>query len=262
MGEPSTLLPLVDTHAHLNHPRLLSKLGQILRRAREASITHVVVVGYDLPSSEKAVELAAAHPDIISASVGIHPHDASDVQPESVERLRALAQDPHVVAIGETGLDFYRDLSPRDMQRQSLHQHLDLARELSLPVIVHCRDAQEDLLSILESRRPAPLVWHCFDGDQEHARRALDLGAFLGFGGRLTHRAAADLREVASQVPLNRLLLETDCPYLAPEPHRGENNEPSYLPLIAQAVARTRGCSVEEVTNASTRAARAVFRIT
>ncbi|MBN1460909.1 MAG: TatD family hydrolase [Armatimonadetes bacterium] len=259
MGESSQ--HLIDTHAHLNHPRLLRKLPQILGRAQTARVTQMVVVGYDLPSCEQALELAVAHPEIISAAVGIHPHDASDVRPEALDQLRVLAQDDHVVAIGETGLDFYRDLSPRDVQRQSLHHHLDLARELSLPVIIHCRDAQEELLSILESRRPTPLVWHCFDGDQEHARRALELGALLGFGGRLTYRTAADLRTVVSQVPLDHLLLETDCPYLAPEPHRGKDNEPSYLPLIAQAVADTHGCATEEVAAASTRAARAVFQL-
>jgi TatD DNase family protein len=253
--------PFIDTHAHLNHPRLLPKLPHILRRAREAGVSHIVVVGYDLPSSERAIELAAAHANGISAAVGIHPHDASDIRPEALERLRALAQSPDVVAIGETGLDFYRDLSPREAQRQSLHHHLDLAREISLPVIVHCREAQEDLLSILESRRPGPLIWHCFDGTVEHARRALDLGAFLGFGGRLTYSRADDLRSLAATVPLDWTLLETDCPYLAPEPHRGKDNEPAYVPLIAQAVARARGGSADEVAATSTKTAQALFRL-
>ena len=257
MGDSSGLF--VDTHAHLNHPRLLPKAPDLVDRARAAGVARMVVVGYDLPSSERAVQLATAHPEVISAAVGIHPHDASDAESEALEQLRVLAQDPHVVAIGETGLDFYRDLSPRDLQRQSLHHHLDLARELSLPVLIHCRDAQEELLSILESRRPEPLIWHCFDGDQDHARRALQLGAFLGFGGRLTYRAAEGLRAVSADVPLDRLLLETDCPYLAPEPHRGRDNEPSYLPLIAQVVASARGCPVAEVAAESTRAARAIF---
>ena len=213
----------------------------MLARARAAGVAAAIVVGYDLPSSRKAVELAESNSDIWAA-VGVHPHDAADMSDDGLSEIRALARSERVVAIGETGLDFYRDLSPRPAQEKAFTEHLALAGELGLPAIVHCREAQEEVLAALHSATPpSPVIWHCFEGTLDHARRALDLGIFLGFGGRVTYRNAADLRDVAAAVPSDRMLLETDCPYLAPEPKRGRDNEPANLPIIAEAMAAIRG---------------------
>jgi len=258
-GESRTGASLVDTHSHLNHPRLLRALPDVLARARAAGVSAMIVVGYDLPSSRKAVELAESDADVWAA-VGVHPHDAADVSQDDLSEIRALARSARVVAIGETGLDFYRDLSPRPTQEKVFEEHLAVGAELGLPVIVHCREAEEEVLGALESDMPrSPVIWHCFDGMLDHARRALDLGLFLGFGGRVTYRNAAHLREVAAVVPADRMLLETDCPYLAPEPKRGRDNEPANLVVIAEAMAAIRGEEGRALTDRTSANARRVF---
>jgi len=240
-GEVSAGVSLIDTHCHLNHPRLLRGLPDVLARARAAGVAAAIVVGYDLPSSRKAVELAEGHSDIWAA-VGVHPHDAAEVGQDDLSEIRALARSERVVAIGETGLDFYRNLSPRPAQEKAFSEHLALAAELGLPAIVHCREAQEEVLAALESDMPpSPVIWHCFAGTLDQARRALDLGLFLGFGGRVTYRSADELRSVAAHISADSILLETDCPYLAPEPKRGRDNEPANLVAIAEAMAAIRG---------------------
>lgn len=265
MDEAWSVRGLVDTHTHLNHPRLVRRLAQVLERAREAGVGEMIVVGYDLPSSSLAVELAEHHGGL-RAAVGVHPHDASVMDDATAERLRSLAKSESVVAIGETGLDFYRDLSPRDAQMEAFTEHLVLAEQMGLPVIVHCRSAQEELLEILSSRAgrrsgDSTLVWHCFDGSREHARRALDLGMVLGFGGMLTYRQGEELRRVAAEAPDDRILLETDCPYLAPEPRRGRDNEPADLAVVAECLAQVRGESRQRIAMTTTGNARRVFGI-
>jgi len=249
---------LIDTHAHLNHPKLLDKLEDVLVRARSAGISNMIVVGYDLASSERAVRMAEAH-EGIWAAVGVHPHDARSFTSDDLSVLRVLANSEKTVAIGETGLDFYRDLSPRRMQRDAFERQLDLAVELNLPAIVHCRDAQEDVLSILERRRQNRIVWHCFDGNAEQATRAIIAGVTLGIGGRLTYRSAGELRQVVAQIPLEHIVLETDCPYLTPEPMRGTDNEPAYLALVAEYLADERCVEDEELQRITSSAARRVF---
>ena len=252
----------VDTHAHLNHPRLQRRLPALLARAQAAGIVRMIVVGYDLPSSEEAVRLAELHPHLW-ATVGIHPHDATTVNGDAVERLRELARSARVVAIGETGLDYYRDLSPREAQIASLRAQLALAGELGLPVVLHCREAQEALLGVLRSRESAepPAVWHCFDGTEGQAEAAIALGAMLGFAGIVTYRRSEELRQVAAGLLADRLLLETDSPYLAPEPHRGRDNEPANLPLIAHCLAQVRATSSAELLRLAGENATRVFRL-
>lgn len=263
-------LRLVDTHCHLNHPRLLRRLPEVLARARGAGVADMIVVGYDLPSSRRAVELAAQQ-EGLWATVGVHPHDAGAITGADYTELRALARSGKVVAIGETGLDFYRDLSPRDAQMTGFQRHLDLAAELNLPTVIHCREAQEAVLEVVAERvkpvlgpnpvmspRP-PLIWHCFDGTLDHMLQALAAGMTFGISGRLTHKAAADLRQVVARIPLPRLLLETDAPYLAPEPHRSRDNEPGNLPLVAQALAAAREETQESIAAATSENARRVF---
>ncbi len=267
MGEVSARPSVVDTHTHLNHPRLLGRLAQVLARARLAGVGEMIVVGYDVPSSEVAVGLAEQHPELWAA-VGVHPHDAGGLEEGAFERLRTLAASEAVVAIGETGLDFYRELSSREAQMEAMQNHLALAAEMELPAILHCRAAQDSLLEIVSgckrrSSAAAPkLVWHCFDGAGDHAERALGLGMALGLGGMLTYAKNEELRRAAAELPADRVLLETDCPYLTPEPERGRGgreNEPANIGLIAECAAGLRGESKQQVEETTAQNARRVF---
>ena len=250
----------VDTHTHLNHPRLHRRLPEVLERARGAGVVGMVVVGYDMESSRLAVEIAGACPGTWAA-VGVHPHDAKTFDREMMEALRALAANRRVVAVGETGLDFYRDLSPRDRQREAFRRHIGLARELGLPLIVHCRQAQEEVLAIAGEEGSERWVWHCFDGAPEQARRAVELGMWIGFAGTVTYRSSESTRQAAAEVPLERMLLETDCPYLSPEPRRGGDNEPANVSLVAEAIARARGVETEQIIRLCADNARRAFRL-
>jgi TatD DNase family protein len=248
-----------DTHCHLNHPDFASDAKQVWHRAREAGVHHAIVVGYDLASSETALQVAAGF-DGCWASVGIHPHDAVQCEENALLRLHQLASQHRVVAIGEIGLDYYRNLSPKEAQQHALEQQMDLALQLRLPVIIHCRDAYDDLLDIL-SRYPLRGVLHCFSGEVHHAQRAVEMGWYLGIGGVVTFRNAHTLREVVQHIPLENLILETDAPYLAPVPHRGKRNEPAYIPLIAQTVASLKHIPIEELATVTTQNARYLFSL-
>lgn len=250
---------LIDTHCHLNHRDYDSDREDVIARARAAGVDHLVVIGYDLPSSEAALALAAS--DGFYATVGIHPHDAEAYSDEAQERIGALARDPRVVAIGEVGLDFYRDLSPRDAQERAFRAQVELALATRLPIVVHTRDSISETLEVLADYAPAGLrgIMHCWSGTQEQADRAIELGFVLGIGGVVTFKNARQLQEAVARLPLESLVLETDCPYLAPTPHRGQRNEPAYVALVAQRVAELRGVSVEEVGNATTANAEHLF---
>jgi TatD DNase family protein len=255
-------LHLVDTHVHLDFEQFDQDREAVLRRAFEAGVTWLVDVGADLASSRRAVALAMREPRVWAA-VGIHPHDADTVTPPALDELRALAMGPRVLAIGETGLDYYRDLSPRPRQRDAFAAQLALAQELGLPVIVHDREAHADALSILRAAARAGNelrgVLHCFSGDPDFAREVLDLGFYVGIDGPVTYPGARTLSEVARLVPLERLLLETDSPYLAPQARRGKRNEPAYVRLVAERVAELRGLSPEEVGRVTSDNACALF---
>jgi len=237
---------MTDTHAHLNHRDFAVDLPRVIERARAREIERMIVPGYDLPSSQRAVELAEREAGVFAA-VGIHPHDASSFSPRALGYLRELARHPRVVAIGETGLDYHRNLSSKEAQQASLRAHLELAAEAALPVILHNREAQEDMLALVAEvggRLPGG-IWHCFSGETETAQRAVELGLFLSLAGPLTYRNAGKLRETASELPLERVLLETDCPYLSPHPFQGQRNEPGRLPLVARELARLRRIPLE-----------------
>jgi len=216
-------------------------------------------VGYDLASSESALQVAERL-DGCWASVGIHPHDAVQCDENALLQLHRLASHPRVTAIGEIGLDYYRNLSPKNAQQQALEQQINLALQLRLPVIIHCRDAYDDLLPIL-ARYPLRGVLHCFSGELHHAQRAVEMGWYLGIGGVVTFKNAHTLREVVQRVPLENLLLETDAPYLAPMPHRGKRNEPAYIPLIARMVASLKNVPLEELATVTTQNARCLFSL-
>ncbi len=249
---------LVDSHAHLDFPQFDADREAVIERAREAGLVAILNVGTDLASSRAAVALADRY-DFIYAAVGVHPHDAKTVTPAVLEDLRELARHPKVVAIGEIGLDYYRDLSPRPVQRRVFAQQLALAAELGLPVVVHSREAHDDVLAALQDWQGVGGVLHSYSGGPERLEEVMALGFSIGLSGPVTFRKAHRLRAVAAAVPLDRLLVETDCPYLTPVPYRGRRNEPAYVRYVAEAVARARGVSVEDVARATTENARRLF---
>ncbi len=240
-------MPLIDSHAHLNDPRFAPDRPAVLERARAAGVTAIINVGYDLPSSRLAVEIAEREADCW-AVVGIHPHDATDVDEAALAELRELAQAPKVVGIGESGLDYYRNLSPPEIQQEIFARFIHLAADFGLPLVVHCREAQEDCLRLLDQHTTPGqrVIMHCFAGGVEFARKCTDRGYWLGLAGTLTYPKAHALREVAARMPADRLLVETDCPWLPPQGHRGQRNEPAYVAEVAERLAVARGMMVSE----------------
>ena len=252
---------LIDTHCHFNHKRLEDDLNDCLTRAEQADVRQMVIVGYDMASSEQAVRQAEARPGVLFATVGVHPHDSKDWNEESEARLRALAGHPSVVAIGEIGLDFHYDFSPREAQYAAFRAQMRLARDAGLPIVIHCREAYHETLDVLEveGARKIGGVMHCWAGTPEQAVQTVALGLALGLGGTLTFKSAEDIREAARQAPAEALLVETDAPYLAPMPHRGKRNEPAYTRIVADALAQLRGVSFPEIEALTTANARRVF---
>ncbi len=253
-------MELADTHVHLDDEAFDADRDAVLDQAAAAGVRVIVAIGTTLESSRRTVWLADRYPQV-SAAVGIHPHEAGTVRPETVRELEPLLKSPGVVAIGETGLDFYRDYSPRSAQAALFRAHLSLAREAGLPVVIHCRDTYPEVLAILGEFTQVPVIFHAFSGSLEVAETCLERGGSLAFGGPLTFRNARRLVEVAAQVPLDRILLETDAPLLSPEPHRGSRNEPARLRLVAERMAQIRGLTVEAVAEVTTANARRVFRL-
>lgn len=253
---------IVDTHAHLTFPELRGELGAVLARAREAGVEAVITVGTDPADSRAAVELAAAT-EGVWATVGVHPHDAGSLTEAVLDDLAELARRPKVVAWGEIGLDYYRDRSPRDAQRRWFRAQVVRARELGLPVVVHDREAHADTLAILREESAGGLrgVFHCFSGDVAFAQEVLAQGFYLSIPGTVTYPKNEELRRVVAAAPAERLLLETDCPYLAPQPFRGKRNEPAYVLHAARAVAEVKGLSVDDVARLTTRASRELFGV-
>jgi TatD DNase family protein len=235
---------LVDTHAHLMDPAFDADRDAVLARARAAGVNGLILVGYDLASSRAAIELARQIPGA-RASVGIHPNSAAEASDADFAEIRALASTPEVVGVGETGLDYYRHHTPPDRQREAFKWHLSLGQELGLPVIIHNRQADDDIARLV-TEHPTPGVLHCFSStDPGYLNRMLDTGFLVSFAGPLTFKNAANTRAVAARVPHDRLLVETDCPYLAPEPHRGRRNEPAFVRDTAACLAEVVGLNLE-----------------
>jgi TatD DNase family protein len=234
---------LFDTHAHLHFPEFADDLPAVLERARAAGVRWMLTIGTSAEGSRAAVALAEQEPDLYAA-VGIHPHDAAEADEAALDELRRLAESSgKVVAVGEIGLDFYRNLSPRDVQLGVFRRQLDLARRVGKPVLVHCREAHAETLEVLSAEGlPATGgIMHCFSGDAEVARRCLDLGLLISLAGPVTYPNARKLPEVVKLAPADRLVVETDCPFLPPQPYRGKRNEPAYLPITAARVAELKG---------------------
>ena len=253
---------LIDTHCHVQMRQFAADRENVISAAFANGIGRLIVPGIDVETSKAAIDLAQHHPGQIFAGVGTHPHDASTLTDEALAEQRTLAQQTGVVAIGEIGLDFYRDLSPREMQREALVAQLALARELDLPVILHNRESHVEMISLLRAHATGVRgVFHCFIGDRAMATDALDLGFYLSFAGPLTYPRNEELRDVAAWAPADRILVETDSPYLSPQPLRGKRNEPQHVALVARTLAQARGVSEEEVAALTTRNASTLFRL-
>jgi TatD DNase family protein len=255
---------LIDSHAHIQGKEYAGETEAVIERARAAGIEQIIAVGGagDMSSNTEAVALAESFENIY-ATVGMHPHDAKDVASDDLEKLKDLTRHPKVIAVGEAGLDYYYNHSPRDVQRRVFAQFIHMARETELPIVVHERDAASDGADLLCSEGAGKVhgVIHCFTGDYEAARAYLDLGFYLSFTGIITFKNAEALRDVVRRVPLERILVETDSPYLTPVPHRGKRNEPAYVRLVAEQVANIKEMTLEEVARVTTDNARQLFRI-
>ncbi len=253
---------MFDTHAHLQDRKLRGDIENILKRAQEAGVEEITCIGYDLPSSQEAVLLAHKYKQIYAA-VGVHPHDAKTVTPEVLDKLRALAQDQRVVAIGEIGLDYYRDLSPRDQQKEAFIQQIKLAHEIGKPIVIHDRDANQDTMDTIKKYRAGKNggIMHCYSGNLPLAMEAIKEGFYISFAGPLTYKNARKPQEVVVKIPMDRLLVETDCPYLTPEPLRGKLNEPANVRFVVEKMAALRGQHPDEVAYLTARNARKVYGI-
>lgn len=253
---------LFDTHVHLNAEQFSEDLNEVIDRARLEGVQNMVVVGFDRPTILKAMELIEEY-DFIYASIGWHPVDAIDMRDEDLVWIEELAKHPKVVAIGEMGLDYYCDKSPKDVQQDVFRKQIQLAKKLKLPIVIHNREATADIVTILKEEKAAEVggIMHCFSGSVEVAKECVEMNFYISLGGPVTFKNAKKPKEVAQEIPLNKLLIETDCPYLAPHPYRGKRNEPSYVKLVAEQIAELKGLSYEEVSQVTTENAKILFGI-
>ena len=251
----------IDTHSHLNFSDFNEDYPDVIKRAKSVGITAILNVGADLPTSERAIDLAQKE-NLCYATVGVHPTNANNLKDADYQRLENLAREKKVVAIGEIGLDyFHNDVSP-EIQKGSFAKQIFLAKRLNLPLIIHNRDANKDTLAILKENGIKKGVMHCFSGDANFAQEVLSLGLYISFTGNLTYKKNETLRAVAREIPLKRMLLETDCPYLPPQPKRGMRNEPSFLIYTAEALAKIKEISLEELGEITTKNAKELFKLT
>jgi len=252
---------LVDSHAHIDDARFDADRAEVVARAAAAGVTLIINVGADMASSARSVALAEQYPGIYAA-VGMHPHDAKDMQESDYMQLEKWTTHPRVVAIGEIGLDYHYDLSPRPIQKEVFLRQLDLARKTDKPFIIHEREAHADTLDIIRvAARGLRGVFHCFSGSVETAREYLNMGFYISLAGPVTFSNSVKSKEVAKFVPIDRLLVETDSPYLTPHPHRGHRNEPAHVRIVAAEIATLRNFSLEELAAATTANVRRLFNI-
>ena len=260
--------PLIDTHAHLDMAAFDRDRAEVVSRAGDAGVSTIISVGIDLKSSQKAIALAESYPEVL-ATVGVHPHDVSQITKANIASLADAAGNSRVVAIGEIGLDFYRDRSPREIQTQAMRWQLELAEQVNLPVVIHCRQAEEEMLPLLRDwtssarggdAEPRGVI-HCFNGDIETAQQYLEMGFYLSLGAYISYPSSRHLHNIIRWLPLDRLMLETDCPFLPPQEHRGKRNEPSYLLSAAEIIGRIKGASLEVIARETTQNARRLFRM-
>ena len=252
---------MIDTHAHLQWPAFGKDREEVIERAFAAGLKAIVSVGYDVNASRQSVQIANDH-ESIYAVVGIHPHNAKTMSASVLDSLRELAQDPKVVAIGEIGLDYYRDLSPRARQKEAFEQQILLAKELEVPIVVHDREAHNDVLEVIRSfGKDVNGVLHCFSGDLKMAEEAIDLGYLISIAGPVTFPNARKLHQLVQHLPEESIVLETDCPFLPPQSRRGERNEPLYILETAHKVAELKGMQLDELVELTSQNARRMFEI-
>lgn len=245
---------IVDSHCHLDFPDFAAELDAVVERARAAGVGRMVTIGTRIRRAGEVRAIAERFDDVF-CSVGTHPHNAGEEADIALDELLAEADHPKVVAIGEAGLDYHYDLGPREAQRAGFLRHIEASRRTGLPLVIHAREADDDVAAILEDesgKGAFPFVLHCFTGGADLARRAVALGGYVSFSGILTYKSAAALREIATELPVERLLVETDAPYLAPGPWRGKRNEPSYVVETARILAETRGVMPDEIAARTT----------
>ncbi len=262
MALASAKVPLVDSHAHLHFDQFKNDRQQVIQNARLAGITTIINIGTDLRTSQQSVSLAENY-DFIFAAVGVHPNDSPRMQPNLWEKLKSLYQHDKVVAIGEIGLDYYRNVARSAVQKAALIRQLEWAVELDLPVVIHARQAWGDILTILagDFRHKVRGVFHCFSGLEEEARLVLNLGFYISFTGVVTFKNSQALRVAAEFVPLDRLLLETDCPFMAPVPYRGQRNEPAYVPILAEKIAEAKRINLADLARQTNENVKNLFGI-
>jgi len=253
---------LIDTHAHLQDEDLKKDLEQVLNRAQDAGLEKIICVGYDLASSQEALQLARKYRQV-HAVVGIHPHDAQRFNPDVKEKIFAMARDQRVVAIGEIGLDFYRDLSPREIQRQAFREQIKMAQEIGKPIVIHDRDAHQEVMEIIKAEKAGKNlgIMHCYSGALPMANELIKLGFYISFAGPLTFKNASKAHETAAKIPIDKILVETDCPYLSPEPFRGKLNEPANVKYVAAKLAELRNKNIDEIAYLTNLNARKIYRI-
>jgi TatD DNase family protein len=258
-------MDLIDSHAHIDSPQFADDREAMLQRARDAGVGTLLAIGTG-PGPEKldaAIPFAEEH-DWIYTSVGIHPHEAKEVTPQHLDELARLAKHPKVIAWGEIGLDYFYDHSPRDVQATVFRAQMELAHAAKLPIIIHCRDAWDDCLAQIEQHwKPTGRggILHCFTGTLEHAKRGLDMSFYISFAGNSTYPKPQNIRDVARGIPLDSMLIETDSPFLAPQPYRGKRNEPAYVAEVAKTLAAVRNLAPEEIATATAANFRRLFRI-
>ena len=250
---------MLDSHCHLTDPRLGSQLDDVLSRARSAGVTRFITIGTTLDDDAAAIALCRGRPDVRCA-IGVHPNYSHEAEPSDVPRLRELQEDPSVVALGEMGLDYHHKFASRQRQLSFFESQLQLAAELGRPVVIHCREATEDCLAVMRQFPGVHAVYHCFTGSPEEARKILDAGYLLGFTGAITFKKNDALREAVALTPPDRMLVETDAPYLTPEPHRAQKtNEPAMVVHVATTVARVKGTTAGEIGRLTTENAARLF---
>ncbi|UCZ53299.1 TatD family hydrolase [Bacillus shivajii] len=251
---------LFDTHVHLNADQYEEDVEEVIERAKEAGVENMVVVGFDEKTILKAMDLVEKY-DFLYAAVGWHPVDAIDLEDRHLQWIEELSAHPKVVAIGETGLDYHWDKSPKDVQKEVFRKQIHLAKKVNLPIIIHDREAHADIVEVLKEENAQEVggVMHCFGGDAEIAKECLDMNFYISFGGLVTFKNAKLPKAVAKEVPLDRLLIETDAPFLAPHPYRGKRNEPAYVKLVAEQIAELREMSYEDFANETTKNAQKLF---
>lgn len=253
---------LFDSHSHIGTVEFDSDRDEVCKRIEDTGMSYVIDIGVDLESSMKAIKLAEKYPWCY-ATVGYHPHEVKDLDDDTLMLIEGLAKKPKVVAIGEIGLDYYRDYSPRDLQRKWFREQIRLALKLGMPIVIHDRDANDDVLKILKEEKAfgTKVLMHCYSGSRELARQYVKLGAKISISGTITYKNARRGIEVVEAIPLEHLLIETDCPYLTPEPFRGRRNEPTFIKYTAQRVAEIKGISFEEVAETTCNNAKKFFGI-